>query len=210
MLGLIQSGGSFYETLTLLAFYVIAMLSALILHEVAHGLVALWCGDPSAKFAGRLSLNPAKHLDGLGTVCFLLFGFGWAMPVPINPQNFKNQKKGCILVSLAGIAVNLLLAFVASFFYVLLAGKSVWENLFIYIMLFNLVFATFNVLPIAPLDGFNLVQSLAPNSAYVNFMRQNRIVALIILVVVIYFTDVLGIMQNWLCGLFLDFWQMFL
>ncbi len=210
MLGLIQSGGSFYETLTLLAFYVIAMLSALILHEVAHGLVALWCGDPSAKFAGRLSLNPAKHLDGLGTVCFLLFGFGWAMPVPINPQNFKNQKKGCILVSLAGIAVNLLLAFVASFFYVLLAGKSVWENLFIYIMLFNLVFATFNVLPIAPLDGFNLVQSLAPNSAYVNFMRQNRIVTLIILVVVIYFTDVLGIMQNWLCGLFLDFWQMFL
>lgn len=210
MLGLIQSGGSFYETLTLLAFYVIAMLSALILHEVAHGLVALWCGDPSAKFAGRLSLNPAKHLDGLGTVCFLLFGFGWAMPVPINPQNFKNQKKGCILVSLAGIAVNLLLAFVASFFYVLLVGKSVWENLFIYIMLFNLVFATFNVLPIAPLDGFNLVQSLAPNSAYVNFMRQNRIVTLIILVVVIYFTDVLGIMQNWLCGLFLDFWQMFL
>ncbi|MBO5229302.1 MAG: site-2 protease family protein [Clostridia bacterium] len=210
MLGLIQSGGSFYETLTLLAFYVIAMLSALILHEVAHGLVALWCGDPSAKFAGRLSLNPAKHLDGLGTVCFLLFGFGWAMPVPINPQNFKNQKKGCILVSLAGIAVNLLLAFVASFFYVLLAGKSVWENLFIYIMLFNLVFATFNVLPIAPFDGFNLVQSLAPNSAYVNFMRQNRIITLIILVVVIYFTDVLGIMQNWLCGLFLDFWQMFL
>lgn len=210
MLSLIQTGGSFYETIALLTFYIIAVLSALILHELAHGLVALWCGDPSAKFAGRLTLNPAKHLDGLGTVCFLLFGFGWAVPVPVNPANFKHPKRGCVLVSLAGIITNLLVAFIASFFYVLLAGKSVWENLFIFIMLFNLVFATFNLLPIAPLDGFNLVESLAPNSGYVRFMRQNRLVALIILLVVIYFTDVLAYMQTWLCRLFLDFWNLFL
>lgn len=209
MLGLIQTGGNFYETLALLAFYIIAVLSALILHEVAHGLVALWCGDPSAKYAGRLSLNPAKHLDGFGTVCFLLFGFGWAMPVPINPQNFKNPKRGCILVSLAGITVNLLLAFIASFFFVLLNG-SVWQYLFMYIMLINLVFATFNLLPIAPLDGFNLIESLFPNSSYVRFMRQNRMMTLIILIVVIYFTNVLGIMQSWLCSLFLDFWNLIL
>ena len=148
MLGLIQAGGSIYETLALLAFYAIAVLSALILHEVAHGLVALWCGDPSAKFAGRLSLNPAKHLDGFGTLCFLLFGFGWATPVPINSLNFKHRKTGCILVSLAGIAVNLVLAFIASFFYVLLAG-SVWQYFFMYMFLINIVFATFNLLPIA-------------------------------------------------------------
>ena len=209
MLGLIQTGGNFYETLALLAFYIIAVLSALILHEVAHGLVALWCGDPSAKYAGRLSLNPAKHLDGFGTVCFLLFGFGWAMPVPINPQNFKNPKRGCILVSLAGITVNLVLAFIASFFFVLLNG-SVWQYLFMYIMLINLVFATFNLLPIAPLDGFNLIESLFPNSSYVRFMRQNRMMTLIILIVVIYFTNVLGIMQSWLCSLFLDFWNLIL
>lgn len=209
MLGLIQTGGNFYETLALLAFYIIAVLSALILHEVAHGLVALWCGDPSAKYAGRLSLNPAKHLDGFGTVCFLLFGFGWAMPVPINPQNFKNPKRGCILVSLAGITVNLVLAFIASFFFVLLNG-SVWQYLFMYIMLINLVFATFNLLPIAPLDGFNLIESLFPNSGYVRFMRQNRMMTLIILIVVIYFTNVLGIMQSWLCSLFLDFWNLIL
>lgn len=210
MLGLIQNGGNFYETIALLAFYCIAVLSALILHEVAHGLVALWCGDPSAKFAGRLTLNPAKHLDGFGTVCFLLFGFGWAVPVPINPSNFRHPKKGCILVSLAGITVNLLLAFVASFFYVLLAGQSVWQYLFMYIMLINIVFATFNLLPIAPLDGFNLIESLAPQSSYVRFMRQNHWVALIILLVVIYFTNILGYMQTWLCGLFLDFWDLFL
>ena len=209
MLDLIQTGGNFYETLALLAFYIVAVLSALILHEVAHGLVALWCGDPSAKYAGRLTLNPAKHLDGLGTVCFLLFGFGWAMPVPINSSNFKHRKSGCILVSLAGIAVNLLLAFVASFFYVLTLG-TIWEYLFMYIMLFNIVFATFNLLPIAPLDGFNLVEALAPSSSYVRFMRQNRLVTLIILLVVIYFTNVLGVMQSWLCSLFLDFWDLFL
>lgn len=210
MLDLIQTGDNFYQTLALLAFYLIAILSALILHEVAHGLVALWCGDPSAKYAGRLSLNPAKHLDGLGTLCFLLFGFGWAIPVPINPNNFKNRRAGCIWVSLAGIIINLVLAFVASFFYVLLADKSVWQYLFIYIMLINIVFATFNLLPIAPLDGFNLVQSLAPQSSYVRFMNQNRLMGLIILMVVIYFTNVLGYMQNWLCGLFLDFWHLFI
>ncbi len=209
MLGLIQSGGNFYETLALLGFYIFAVLSALILHEVAHGLVAYWCGDPSAKFAGRLSLNPARHLDGMGTVCFLLFGFGWAMPVPINPNNFKNRKSGCILVSLAGISVNLLLAFIASLFYVLTIG-TIWEYLFVYMMLFNIVLATFNLLPIAPLDGFNLIETLFPNSSYVRFMRQNRLVTLIILLVIIYFTDVLGIMQNWLCSLFLDFWDLFL
>ena len=210
MLELIRTSDNFYQTLALFAFYIIAILTALILHEVAHGLVALWCGDPSAKYAGRLTLNPAKHLDGFGTVCFLLFGFGWAVPVPINPDNFKKRRLGCVLVSVAGIITNLLVAFIASFFYVLLADKSVWQYLFIYIMLFNIVFATFNLLPIAPLDGFNLVASLAPNSGYVRFMRQNHIFALIILIIVIYFTNVLELMQNWLCGLFLDFWHLFL
>ena len=82
--------------------------------------------------------------------------------------------------------------------------------LFLYIMLFNIVFATFNLLPIAPLDGFNLVESLAPNSGYVRFMRQNRMAALFILIAIIYFTDILGFMQNWLSCLFVDFWGLFL
>ena len=206
MLDLVNTGNSFYETLAIFAFYVIAVLSALILHEIARGLVALWCGDPSAKFAGRLSLNPAKHLDAFGTICFLLFGFGWSVPVPINPNNFRKRRWGCFWVSIAGIVANWLVAFVASFFYVLLVGNSVWSYLFMYIMLFNIVLATFHILPIAPLDGFNLVAALVPNSSYVRFMRQNRMFTLIILIMIVYFTNVLWYMQNWLCGLFLDFW----
>ncbi len=210
MIGLVR-GGSFYETLTLFAFYVIAVLAALILHELAHGLVAYWCGDPSAKYAGRLSLNPFKHLDPLGTLSFLLFGFGWTVPVPINPNNFRHPKRDSFLVSIAGIVTNLLVAFVASFFYVLLAlHGSIWAYLFEYLMLINLVFAVFNLLPIAPLDGFNLIASLAPNSGYVRFLNEHRLLAMIILLVIIYFTDVLGYAQVWLCNLFIDFWCLIL
>ncbi len=210
MLDLLRTGENFYQTLALLAFYLIAVLSALIFHEVAHGLVALWCGDTSAKHAGRLNLNPVKHLDGFGTVCFLLFGFGWAIPVPVNPNNFKHRRLGCVLVSIAGIVTNLILAFIASFFYVLLVGKSVWSNLFLYIMVINIMFATFNLLPIAPLDGFNFIAALAPQSSYVRFMRQNQIVGLVVLIVIIYFTNALEFMQTWLSMLFLDFWHLFL
>ena len=208
MFGLVH-GEDFYQTLALFAFYIIAVLSALILHELAHGLVAYWCGDPSAKYAGRLSLNPFKHLDPLGTLCFLLFGFGWTIPVPINANNFRHPKRDSFFVSIAGIITNLLLAFVASFFFVLLYG-SVWAYLFEYIMLINLVFAVFNLLPIAPLDGFNLIASLAPNCGYVRFLNQNRLLAMIILLVVIYFTDVIGYAQLWLGNLFIDFWGLIL
>lgn len=210
MIGLIR-GGSVYVTLTLFVFYVIAVLSALILHELAHGLVAYWCGDPSAKYAGRLSLNPFKHLDPLGTLSFLLFGFGWTIPVPINPNNFRHPRRDSFLVSIAGIVTNLLVAFVASFFFVLLAiNGSIWAFLFQYMLLINLVFAVFNLLPLAPLDGFNLIASLSPNSGYVRFLNQNRLLAMVILLVIIYFTDLLGYAQEWLCNLFIDFWCLIL
>lgn len=210
MLGLLGGlGGNFGENLLIVVFYLFAVLSALILHEVAHGWVAYKCGDPSPKYAGRLSLNPARHLDPLGTLCFLLVGFGWAIPVPINPQNFTHPKRGCFLVSIAGIVTNLLLAFVASFFFVLLY-HSIWGYLFEFIMLVNIVFATFNLLPLAPLDGFNLVAALAPRSGYVRFMNNNRLWSMIILLVIIYFTNVLGYLQNGLTTLFLDFWGLIL
>lgn len=206
--GVVSDNGA--NAIVVLLFYVFAILSALILHEVAHGWVAYKCGDLSAKDAGRLTLNPAKHLDPLGTLCFVLFGFGWAVPVPINPLNFRHPRRDAVLVSIAGIAMNLLLAFIASFFFVLLYDKSVWCYLFQYMILINVVFACFNILPIAPLDGFNLVAALAPRSGYVRFMNQNRLFAMIILLVVIYFTNVLWYMQNWLVALFLDFWGLIL
>ncbi len=92
-----------------LAYFAVAILVTLILHEIAHGYVAFRCGDPTAKMMGRLSLDPRKHLDPIGTACLVLLGFGWAKPVPVNPRNFRNYRRDDFLVSIAGITVNLTL-----------------------------------------------------------------------------------------------------
>ena len=96
-------------TLITLAYIAVCILFSLILHECAHGWVALKCGDPTAKMLGRLTLNPAKHLDPVGTICMVFLRVGWAKPVPINPRNFRKFRRDYILVSLAGIVTNLLL-----------------------------------------------------------------------------------------------------
>ena len=96
-------------TIIMLLYRIPAVLIALTLHELAHGYVALRCGDPTAQMMGRLSFNPLRHLDPIGAVFMLLFGFGWARPVPVNPRNFKRFRLDDFLVSIAGITVNLLL-----------------------------------------------------------------------------------------------------
>ena len=96
-----------------LAYYLVVILLSLILHECGHAYAALRCGDPTAKMLGRLTLNPLKHLDPMGTVMMVLFGIGWAKPVPVNPHNFKNYRKDDLIVSIAGITVNLILFFVS-------------------------------------------------------------------------------------------------
>ena len=101
-------------TLILLLYRAPAILIALTLHELAHGYVALKCGDPTAQMLGRLTFNPLKHLDPVGTVFMFLFGFGWARPVPVNPRNYKRFRRDDILVSLAGVAMNLLLFLTAT------------------------------------------------------------------------------------------------
>ena len=90
-------------------YFAVSVLAALILHEVGHAYAAYRCGDPTAKMLGRLTLNPAKHLDPIGTICMVLLGFGWARPVPVNPRNFSNYRRDDFLVSIAGITVNLTL-----------------------------------------------------------------------------------------------------
>ena len=99
-------------TIIILLYQIPAILIALTLHELAHGYVAYRCGDPTAKMMGRLTFNPLKHLDPIGTVFMILFGFGWARPVPVNPRNYKNFKRDDILVSLAGVTMNFCLFFV--------------------------------------------------------------------------------------------------
>ncbi|MFR5071534.1 MAG: site-2 protease family protein [Bianqueaceae bacterium] len=102
-----------------------AVLIAISMHEFAHGFVSYKLGDPTPKMDGRLSLNPFRHLDVMGTLCLLVAGFGWAKPVMVNPEYYKNKKRGMVLVALAGPVMNFLLAFLFLFLYYLLWKLSV-------------------------------------------------------------------------------------
>ncbi len=102
------------------------ILFSLIIHECAHGYAALRCGDPTAKMMGRLSLNPARHLDPLGTLCMFLLGFGWAKPVPVNPRNFRDYRRDDFLVSIAGVTVNLTV-FILCVFLSCVANRFLWS-----------------------------------------------------------------------------------
>ena len=110
-----------------LAYLAVVILFSLILHECAHGYVALKCGDPTAKMMGRLTLDPRKHLDPIGTICMIFLRFGWAKPVPVNPRNFRNYRRDYILVSLAGIITNLLVCLISMLISAFLA-KMIWSD----------------------------------------------------------------------------------
>lgn len=114
-------------TIITFLYMAVCILLSLILHECAHGWVALKCGDPTAKWMGRLTLDPRKHLDLLGTICMVFLRFGWAKPVPINPNNFRNYRRDYILVSLAGIVMNLLLCLLSLVLSAVLS-KIIWQN----------------------------------------------------------------------------------
>ncbi|MBR2823278.1 MAG: site-2 protease family protein [Clostridia bacterium] len=152
-------------TLIEIAMMVVALLLSLILHEIGHGYVALKCGDPTAKWMGRLSLDPRKHLDPIGTVCMFLLGIGWARPVPINPNNFRKWNRDTILVSFAGIFVNLVLFLLSTFLYVAsfrASGAVIgYVRQFLVILLsYNISLAVFNLVPVPPLDGYRLVNQI--------------------------------------------------
>jgi Zn-dependent protease len=140
-----------------------AILIALSFHEFAHAWAAWKMGDPTAKNAGRLTLDPIRHLDLIGTVCLILFRFGWAKPVPINPRNFRHPKRDEILVSLAGVAMNFLVSFVAFgvlWFIYLGTVVDIASTIISYIVVYNIFFGVFNLIPIPPLDGFHIISAL--------------------------------------------------
>jgi Zn-dependent protease len=158
------------------AIFILAVLFlSIVIHEIAHGSVALFLGDDTAKRAGRLTLNPIAHIDPVGTIflpltlLILTFGqgpiFGWARPVPINPLNFRDKKWGIVKVSLAGPATNLLIATFFSF----LAGFNfprTMNNFFEIISIYNFAWAFFNLLPFPPLDGFHILYQMLPDRFY--------------------------------------------
>ena len=175
---------------------------SVVIHEVSHGFVALRFGDKTALYAGRLTLNPLKHLDIFGSIilpAFLVlthspFLFGWAKPVPYNPNNLTNKKWGTVAVASAGILANL---FIAVFFGIILrfsingAPSINFVSIISSIILVNLGLAIFNLVPIPPLDGSKILFSLLPNYLYrtISFLEQYQLVLIVIFIV--FFADYL-------------------
>jgi Zn-dependent proteases len=170
---------------------VVPALICITLHEISHGLVAYWMGDTTAKDAGRLTLNPIKHIDWWGLLMMVIFQFGWAKPVPINMYRFKNPKKGMAVTALAGPVSNLLIACVAlalyGFVYAPLYGTAVGgyflQGIGITAYL-STALAVFNIIPIPPLDGSKVLFACLDNRRYAWLMRYERFGFLILIALV--------------------------
>lgn len=201
----------------------LAVMVVITFHEFAHAYAAYKCGDPTAKFSGRMTLNPLKHFDPLGIVMFAFVGFGWAKPVPINPNNFNDYKKGCLWTSAAGVIANYIMAFVFYPVFVLtvayllpvFAGK--YMSVFLYaltyaLFAYSLSFCVFNLLPVYPLDGFRIVDAVnRKRSKVYRFLRQYGYYILLALMFIsiladnisaFRYIDVLGYIMQFAVGVF--------
>lgn len=208
---------SFEEKIIIFFTFTIAVIVALVFHEFAHAFTAYKLGDNTAKLQGRLTLNPIVHFDVMGVLCFLIFGFGWAKPVPINTYNFKNIKKDTFLVSFSGILVNFIIAFVFYPLSMLFLGQVV-NGTFYYILFclcyyiyeINLVFMVFNLLPIYPLDGFNMIASqLNYDNKFVNFMYRYGTIILLILIIIFNRTQLFETLVHYVGYPIYWFWNLF-
>ena len=167
---------------------VLVYMISITVHEFAHAFTAYKCGDSTAKLAGRMTLNPFKHLDGFGLFLFIFVGIGWAKPVPINPLNFKKYKTGTRIVSIAGVVSNLLLGLISAITVAVLLATvgqggvalGYLYSVLNYFMIVNSFLFMFNILPIAPLDGFNFISTFTKaDNKFINFMAKNGFKVLI-------------------------------
>lgn len=161
---------------------IVVFFFSLAIHEFAHGFVAYKMGDNTPKAMGRLTLNPFKHLDPMGFLCFVIFGVGWAKPMPINPLNFKKYRKGIRWTSLAGVIANFSVGLIASIIMAILLGTVGYANVYMeylilflqYTMLVNSFLFMFNIIPLYPMDGFNFVSSfMKSNNKFIQFNVKN-------------------------------------
>ncbi len=180
-------------------------------HEFAHAYVAYKLGDNTARYRGRLTVNPLAHIDYMGSLSILLFGFGWANPVPINPNNFKNPKAGMAISAFAGPLMNILLAFVGSFgFYgfrslLYSSGNEIYMYIALimwYFCTLNIGLAVFNLLPIPPLDGWKVLGVLLPSKYYWMIMSYERYISFALILLI--FTGGLDFPITWLSNQILE------
>lgn len=158
------------------------LLFAVTIHEYSHGRAALSLGDPTARDAGRLTLNPFPHIDPFGALCLFLFRFGWAKPVPVDVRYFRNPRRDTIIMSLSGPVANLAAAFVAGlFFRYLMIPWDLYLYVLIDMILINIGLGVFNLLPIPPLDGSHVVENLLPRGAALTYRRAGRYAPLILI-----------------------------
>ena len=170
------------------------------IHEYAHALIATKLGDQTPRLSGRLTLNPMAHISPIGAVMIFLCGFGYAKPVPVNPRNFKDSKKGMALTAIAGPVSNLIMGFafivisaIATIFMARTQNSTLFNAIFIFVYYaaaINVNLAVFNLLPIPPLDGSRILQLLIPSKYYYKFLEYERYVVIIVFVLI--FTGVLS------------------
>lgn len=184
-----------------------AVLLAITVHECAHGWAAYLMGDSTARYSGRLSLNPLRHMDPIGALCMLFFRFGWAKPVPINPSNFKNHRRGIVAVSLAGPLANFVLGLICCILFYIISffsrGETVVSQVALAILIqsvyMNVGLMIFNLVPIPPLDGSKILLEFLPYRWQYKIYQYERYFGLILILLVYAgsMTPILSLLQSY-------------
>ena len=226
LFNILRGGTSFLNVIVYIVSSLIVIFLTLPIHEFSHGFVATKLGDTTPKYQGRLTLNPLAHIDYLGALCILLFGFGWAKPVPINARYFKNPKWGFALVALAGPLSNFLLGIINAALYGVLRavylraasasysadGQEFRLTLLYWFAIFfllaaaiNFIYSVFNMIPIPPYDGSRILFAFLPQRAYFAVMRYERQIMLGLLLVLVVTSYLLPVSPfSWVAGKLTD------
>lgn len=209
MLSLLRNG-EYLQLFIIILSKCFVIFCCLPIHELAHGYVAYKCGDDTAKLQGRLTINPFAHLDLIGTLMILLFGIGYAKPVPVNPARLRHPRRDMALVSLAGPVSNLIMGFIWVFvYYIILStgtsnpGIIAVAYFFSYAAQVNVMLAVFNILPIPPLDGAKIFSAVLPDRIYFKLMRYDRYIMIALFILL--FTGILNGPLSWLTNVMYNF-----